>query len=126
MENYFGCKDAAFEVIDEASEKFGDLYFINEAKYEQLDEICGLVDDVFQMFDDEFGCDALTVDVDPTTKELIFNIVCEEIILQHGRTHPFFSLAKLVDSIRFSKAKPDSLRIEIGVSGLWLGGFAYE
>ena len=110
---YMGCKDAAFDVIDEASEKFGELYFINE-------------DEVVQIFDDEFGCDAVTVDVDPTTKELIFNIVCNEVILQHGRAHKFFALAQLVDSIHFSKAKPDSLRIEIGVSKLWLGGFAYE
>mgnify|MGYP001047509391 CR=1 FL=1 len=123
---YMGCKDAAFDVIDEASEKFGELYFINEEKYAQLEEICGLVDEVVQIFDDEFGCDAVTVDVDPTTKELIFNIVCNEVILQHGRAHKFFALAQLVDSIHFSKAKPDSLRIEIGVSKLWLGGFAYE
>lgn len=121
-----GCKDAAFDIIDEASEKFGSSYFINEEKYAQLDEICGLVDEVVQVFDDEFGCDAVTVDVDPTTKELIFNIVCDEIILQHGRTHKFFALAGLVDSLRFSKAKPDSLRIEFIVSGLWLGGYVHE
>lgn len=123
---YVGCKDFAFDVIDEASEKFGDSYFLNEEKYGRLDEICGLVDEVVQCIDDEFGCDAVTVDVDPTTKELIFNIVCDEIILQYGRTHRFFTLMGLVDSVRFSKAKPDSLRIEIGISGLWLGGVAYE
>lgn len=124
--DYPGCKDATFEVIDEASEKFGDSYFINEEKHERLDKICDLVDEVVQIFDDEFGCDSVTVDVDPATKELIFNIVCDEIILQHGRTHKFFELAELVDSICFSKAKPDSLRIEIGVSRLWLGGVVYE
>lgn len=123
---YVGCKDFAFDVIDEASEKFGGSYFLNEEKYGRLDEICGLVDEVVQGIDDEFGCDAVTVDVDPTTKELIFNIVCDEIILQHGRTHKFFALMELVDSVRFSKAKLDSLRIEIGISGLWLGGVAYE
>ena len=123
---YIGCKESTFDVIDEASEKFGDSYFLNEEKYGCLDEICGLVDEVVQEIGDEFGCDAVTVDVDPTTKELIFNIVCDEIILQHGRTHKFFTLMELVDSVRFSKAKPDSLRIEIGMSGLWLGGVAYE
>ena len=123
---YTGCKDAAFDVIDEATEKFGDAYFLNDEKYKGLDEICGLVDEVVQGIDDEFGCDSVTVDVDPTTKELIFNIVCDEIILQHGRTHRFFALMGLVDSVRFSKAKPDSVRIEIGISGLWFGGVAYE
>lgn len=123
---YEGCKDAAFDVIEEASDKFGDLYFLNEEKKDKLEEICGLVDDVFQMFDDEFGCDSLTVDVDTTTKELIFNIVCAEIILQHGRTHKFFELAGLVDAIRFSRATPGSIRIEVVVSGVWLGGYAYE
>ena len=123
---YVGCKDFAFDVIDEASEKFGDLYSINEEKYKRLDEICGLVDELVQGIGDEFGCDEVTVDVDPITKELIFNIVCDEIILQHGRTHKFFTLMEQVDSVRFSKAAPDSLRIEIGISGLWLGGGAHE
>lgn len=121
---YTGCKDAALEVIDEASDEFGDSYFINEEKYGGLDEICGLVDELVQ--DEDFGCNSLTVDVDTTTKELIFNIVCDEIVLQHGRTHKFFTLAGLVDSIKFLKAKPSSLRIEVGVSGLWLGGHVYE
>ncbi len=123
---YTGCKDAAFDVIEEATEKFGDKYFLNEMKYENLGEICDLVDEVVQIFDDEFGCGEVSVDVDTTTKELIFNIVCDQIILQHGRAHTFFKLAELADSVRFSKAKPDSIRIELIVSGLWLGGFAYE
>lgn len=121
---YTGCKDAALEVIDEASDEFGDSYFINEEKYGGLDEICVLVDELVQ--DEDFGCKSLTIDVDTTTKELIFNIVCDEIVLQHGRTHKFFTLAGLVDSIKFLKAKPSSLRIEVGVSGLWLGGHVYE
>lgn len=119
---YMGCREAAFDVFEEASEKFKGLYVINVKKKEKLEEICDLVDEVFQIFDDEFGCDALTVDVDETTKELIFNIVCDEIILQHGRTHKFFELVGLVDAIRFSKAKPSSLRIEVVVSELWLMG----
>lgn len=124
---YTGCKDAAFELIEEASEEFGDSYFLNEEKYGKIDEICALVDKIAEeLLDDEFGLNSVTVDVDTTTKELVFNIVCDEIIFQHGRTHKFFTLAGLVDSIRFSKAKSSKLRIEIGVSGLWLGGHIYE
>lgn len=123
---YMGCRDEALDVIDEASEKFGDQYFINEEKYEQLDEIFDLVDEVVRIFIDDGVCESVTVDVDPKTKELIFNIVCDEIILQHGRTHRFFALVQMADSLRFSKAKPDSVRIEVGVLGLWLGGHVYE
>lgn len=123
---YTGCKDLAFEVIDESSEEFGDSFFINEEKYERLDEICELVDEVVLEIDDEFGCDAVTVEVDTATMELIFNIVCDQIIMQHGRTDKFFKLVTLADSVRFSKAKPDSLRIEIGVAGLWVGGLMRE
>lgn len=120
---YTGCKNAAFEVINEASDEFGDSYFLNEEKYGKLDEICGLVDELVR--DEDFGCNSLTVDVDTAAKELIFNIVCDEIILQHGRTHKFFTLAGLVDTIKFSKAKPSGLRIEVGMA-LWLGGHVYE
>lgn len=118
---YMGCKNITFDLIDEAAKKFGGAYLLNREKYEKLDEICDLVDEVVQIFEDEFECEAVTVDIDTTTKELIFNIVCDQIILQHGRTHKFFKLAELVDSIRFSKAEPDSIRIEIGVYGLWQG-----
>lgn len=121
---YTGCKDVTLEAIEEASDKFGDSYFLNEEKYHSLDEICDLIDEL--MCDEELDCHALTVGVDTTTKELIFTMVYDEIILQHGRTHKFFTLAKLVDAIRFSKAKPDGLCIELGVSGLWLRGYTYE
>ena len=121
---YTGCKDDTFDIIDEASKKFGGSYFINEEKYGRMDEICELVDEL--ICDEDFDCGSLTVDVDTTTEELIFNIVCDEIILQHGRTHRFFTLAGLVDMVRFSKAKSGKLRIEIGVSGLWLRGHAHE
>lgn len=123
---YTGCKDLTYEVVDEATEKFGDSYFLNEEKYDHLDQICDLVDEIVPEFIDEFGCNAVTVSVDTTTKELIFDIVCDEIILQHGSTHKFFTLMGLVDSVRFSKAEPDRLRIEIGVSGLWIRGTIYE
>lgn len=123
---YTGCKDFAVDVIEEATEKFGRSYSINEEKYGRLDEIYGLVDDVILGIGDESGCDEVTVDVDEATKELIFNIVCDEIILQHGRVNKFFELMALVDSVRFSQAKYDKLRIEIGVSGLWIGGDMYE
>lgn len=121
---YTGCEEAALEVIAEASEKFGSSYSLNKEKCAKLNEICELVDEL--MLCEDFDCDALTVDVDTGTKELFFNIVCDEIILQRGRSHKFFTLAGMVDSIRFSKTNPNKLRIEIGVSGLWLGGRAHE
>lgn len=123
---FMGCTDDTFDVIDEASEQFGNSYHLNMEKYEKLDEICDMVDQFVQIVVDGFGCETMTVDVDPKTKELIFNIVCDHIILRHGRNNTFFELAELVDSIRFSKAKPDHLRIKIGVSGLWWRGVTYE
>jgi len=126
MEGYTGCRDATFEIIEEASDEFGDSYFLNEEKYGKLNEICELVDEV--VCDEDFECKAVTVDVDTTRKELIFNIECDEIILhnRHGMANPFYKLAALVDMITFSKARQDCLRIEIALSGLWLGGHIYE
>lgn len=123
---YTGCRDLTYEAVNEATEKFGDSYFLNEERYGYLDRICELVDGIVPELIEEFGCSAVTVSVDTTTKELIFDIVCDEVIFQHGSVHKFFTLMGLVDTVRFSKAEPDRLRIEIGVSGLWVRGTVYE
>lgn len=117
---YMGCAGAAYEAVGEATEKFLESYSLNEEKYEHIKEVCGLVDEIVPELIEEFGCDNVTVSVDTASKELVFDIVCDEIILQHGSKHPFFALMGLVDSVRFSKAGPDRLRIEICVSGLWV------
>lgn len=124
--DYPGCGEAAFDLIDEATKKFGPLYSLNREKYEKLDEICDLVDEVVWAFNEEFGCDAVTVDVDPTTKDLIFNIACDSIVLQHEAADRFFALLQQTDFVRFSKAGEDSLRVEVGVTGLWRMGAAHE
>lgn len=119
---YTGCKNAAIELIDEASDKFGDAYFINEEKYESLDEVCSLIDELAQGVD----CQEVRVRVDTTTKELIFIVVCDEIIIEHEMKENFAALAGLISSMRFSTPKVDSLRMEFCIYGLWLGGYRYE
>lgn len=117
---YMGCKEAAFDAVQEASKEFGGGFCLACEKYGKLDEICALVDETVTILGEEFECSEVAVEVDRTTKELIFHIVCDEIILQHGSSHKFFTLMRAVDSVRFSKAKPDGLRIDIGVAGLWV------
>jgi len=124
MMEYPSCKDAVFGVVNEATVKFSDLYYLNKEKYEGLDEICNIADEVVQMLDEEFGGASMAVQVDTTTKDLIFNMVCDELTVQDQKTGKFLELVGVTDGLRFSKASDDRLRIEVLVSGLWSIGEA--
>ena len=116
---YPGCRNDVFNLIDEASAKFKPFYSLNKEKYDLMDDICDLVDEVVWEIDSRISRDAIDVEVDQATKEFFFRIVCDDLIVKHGRENPFFKLMGLVDSVRFSSAGADLLRIEIGVHGLW-------
>lgn len=129
--DFEGSYALATDMIDEAKERFGERYVVNDTRYVDLNEICDIIDELIK----EFDCLFAEATVDEETTELIISIVCDEIILQHGREHKFFDLCNLVDSIRFSKESPkilskehpDALRIDFRIDNLfyWVGD-AYE
>lgn len=113
------CREAAFEAIRGASRKLSSSYFINQERYQQIDEICGLVDEITEFIDGDFECDSVTVYADTGRRELKFEIICDEIILERENAHTFLALARLVNGVQFSKAEPGNIRVEFIVSGLW-------
>ena len=89
----------------------------DKEKYKKLEEAC----DIMQEILDEFG--AISVDVDPDAAEnsVIIGFECDEIVVEDGRSHPFFKLVALFDAIRFMKSEdePDMLRTELIMQPVW-------
>lgn len=84
---YTGCFDAVEDVVSEATEQYGGRYTLNKELYEKLPDICRGVDELFE----EIECLCLDVSVyDVPHKRVAIEIICEEMVLQHGREHVFF------------------------------------
>ena len=112
---YKGCYDSAIELVNEASQKFGNEVFLNKAKFESLKPICEAVDNLVKRID----CKLVDVSVDETTKQFIIDIVCDEVIFEHGRSDEFFKLIQMLSSFYFSKAGEDCLRISLNIDNMW-------
>lgn len=108
----------ALEYVDaalgQASEQFGNEWGINDLRYEALTNACAILDD----FINEFECDAFVVEVD-VRKTLWLTVECPEIILQTGRSHPFFQMITAFDGFSFSSKQEDSLKITFHMDNLW-------
>lgn len=101
-------------VIDEASEQFGSRWFISKTSRKNLKTDCELIDRLASDFD----CESVEADVDDDTMKLTVSVVCPDMVLEYGRTHPFFTLIQHTESFCFSAAG-DSLKINFVFSGLW-------
>lgn len=112
---YSGCKPFVDEVIEESTKEFGTAYVLQPKVRDRLYAACEVVDEIVP----ELDCDVVDVSVNTSSKQFTIMIVCDDMVLEHGRTHKFFQLIKMVNSFAFSKSGQESLRIELNIDGLW-------
>ena len=101
-------------VIDEATEQFGNRWVIPKTKKKNLKTDCDLIDRLVS----EFDCESAEADIDDETLKLKVSVVCPDMVLEYGRTHPFFTLIQHAESFSFS-AVEDSLKVDFVFAGLW-------
>lgn len=101
-------------VIDEATEQFGNRFVVSEIKRDNLKTDCALIDRLVS----EFDCESAEAEVDDETMKIKVSIVCPDMVLEYGRTHPFFTLIQHTESFSFS-AVGDSLKVDFVFAGLW-------
>ena len=106
--------DVVETVIDEATKQFGNGWFISKTKSKNLKADCALIDCLIS----EFDCEAAQAEIDAETMKLRVSIVCPDMVLEHGRTHPFFALIQHAEAFAFSAAE-DSLKVDFVFAGLW-------
>lgn len=106
--------DVVEMVIDEATEQFGGQWFIPKTKKKILKNDCALIDRLVS----EFDCESTEATVDDETMKIKVSIVCPDIVLEYGRTHPFFTIIHHTESFGFSTVD-DSLKVDFVFAGLW-------
>lgn len=111
---YTGCYDCVVDVADEATQIYSRHYKRNDEKYQQLQNICECVDELFREVDGVF----VDVSVNDVTKQLTIDIGCDDVIFENGRSHMFFNVIQMFDSFEFSKTKDGYLRISLNLA-MW-------
>lgn len=101
-------------VIDEANDQFGNRWVIPKAKKKNLKTDCILIDRLVS----EFDCESIEADISDETLKLRVSIVCPDMVLEYGRTHPFFTLIQHAEAFSFS-AVEDSLKVDFIFADLW-------
>lgn len=112
--SFINTYDIVEMVIDEASEQFGNSWAISKTNRKNLKTDCDLIDRLVT----EFDCESAEADVDNETMKLRVSVACPDMVLEYGRTHPFFTLIQHAESFGFS-AVEDSLKVDFVFAGLW-------
>lgn len=114
MENN-SCYSSVAETINEETARCQGTHTLNQEKCELIESVCNMVDEFITGIDCEY-IDVLIQEIDKT---LIISIVCDEVILERGRTSIFFDIIQMVDSFSFSKSGKSNMKIELNIKGLW-------
>ena len=113
---YIECFDDVNEIVIDATKQYGDRYTLNKELYEKLPDICGYVDDLLL----ELDCISVEINVcNAPEKRIAIDIICDDIILQHGREHTFFHVIQMFDSFSFSKSKNGNVCISLNIDKMW-------
>ena len=113
--DFNSCRDEVMSFIDEASKDFGSQYALNKEKFGKLDAVCDGVDKLIEDFD----CEYFDVSADDITKQFTIAVVCDEMILEHGRSHEFFKLIQMLTSFSFTKKGRSSVCVTLNIDNMW-------
>lgn len=111
--SFISAYDVVNEVVEETSKQLGSRWNIHRPVLENIKADCTLVDQLVS----EFCCESIEASVDEDMN-LCVAIVCPDMVLEYGSTHPFFTLIQHTSSFCFS-AIDDSLKIDFVFSGVW-------
>ena len=97
------------DVIDDAVNTSRVSLAVFDGAKEKFSEVCDIVDELTEKVDLE----DIYVDADSDIRKLSVCILCDELVLGHGRSDSFFDLIKLADSFSFEKEREDVLKISL-------------
>ena len=113
--SFVTCYDAVSMVLDDAEERFGQTWKLNQEALKRLKSDCKLLDAVVQ----DFNCDSIEAEVDEESMDLIVTLFCEDMTLEYGRSHPYFKLIQHTDSFGFRNGGEDRLLVFFRFGGIF-------
>lgn len=109
-----GCYDIAKMIIDESTNKFGNIYELNDDKIKEIKFCCEIIDSLYEEFEGE----SYTVEVDEETMNVVMTLECGEIVIT-SLTHDFYEFLESVEKCIFSAGENDRLYIKFLFSSVW-------
>ena len=113
--SFVTCYDAVSMVLDDAAERFGQAWRIDNDALKRLKNDCRDLDAIVR----EFNCDSVEAEVDEETMDLMVSLFCEEMTLENGRSNSFFKVIQHCSSFGFRNAGEDCLQIFFRYRGLF-------
>lgn len=102
-------------IVDEARERFHNLWIINEDKMASIESCCKYIDILIQ----EFDCDSMEVRVDEDTMDLIVTMDFFDMTLERSTSNAFMSIINNVKSFSFRSDKEDTVSLSFVYDGIW-------
>lgn len=112
---YTTCRKDVFDLVNKASNEIGDVAYLDEKRMSDLDKICGYIDEL----NSDFEYDQVDVSVDIDKRQVQIDIVCFDMIMEHGRSSKFFDTIALASSFEFTNVDGENIRLSIYVDGVW-------
>lgn len=107
-------RDMVAQMIHDTTKQLGKKFAVTSGADARVYDICDMVGDLMEKIE-ATNC---FVEADPNARVLTLGVVCDDMILQHGRIDPFFELIKHVGSFSFSK-EGESLAIRFNIYNIW-------
>ena len=104
--SFFGCYEAVDVVLGEAVEQFGNKYKVNQEEMERIAADCRIVDAMVE----EFNCEALEAEITDDL-DITVCVECDEMTLENGRSHPFFTLIQHTKWFSFKSIGEDKISV---------------
>ena len=103
--SFVTCFDAVSFVLDDAQERFGASWKLNNNELKRLKLDCSEMDAVVQ----EFNCESVEAEIDEETMELTVSLACEEMTFEYGRSNPFFKVIQRTSAFGFKQSDDGNL-----------------
>lgn len=109
-------------VIEMARDDFAGALVLDEEKFASLRSTCMMIDEMM----DEFECESYDVQVEYETQNLVISFSCLDMVMENGRNHKFFHVAKRATSLNVVPENEDCMTVSFIFGGLWIPESADE
>lgn len=105
--SFVTCYDAVSMVLDDAAERFGQNWKLNQDALKRLKDDCKLMDSIVE----EINCDSIEAEIAEDTMDLIVTLCCEDLTMCYGRSHPFFKIIQHANYFGFRNGGENRLLV---------------
>lgn len=107
-------RDMVAQMIHDTTKQLGKKFAVVSGADARMEDICDMIGALM----DKVEATNCFVEADPNARVLTLGVVCDDMILQRGRSDDFFALIKHVGSFSFSK-EGESLAIRFNIYNIW-------